>query len=124
MAEKGRSKLVDLYVWDSDDCTILQRLAGFHRRAINVIRFSPNGKYLLSVGEDDNHSVAIYEWKTGRLVSTSKVGGARMLTAAWKNDNEFTIAGVKEVKFFTLKGSRLDSKKGLFGKVGSMPICS
>lgn len=84
MAEKGRSKLVDLYVWDSDDCSILQRLAGFHRRAINVIRFSPNGKYLLSVGEDDNHSVAIYEWKTGRLVGTSKVGGAKMLTAAWK----------------------------------------
>jgi len=34
------------------------------------------------------------------------------------------IGGVKEVKFFTLKGSRIDSKKGLFGRVGSMPICS
>lgn len=124
MAEKGRAKLIDMYVWDSDDCSILQRINGFHRRAVNVIKFSPSGKYLLSVGEDDQHSVAIYEWQSGRLVGTSKVGGAKMLTAAWKDEDEFVIAGVKEVKFFTMKGSRIDGKKGLFGKMGSMPICS
>jgi microtubule-associated protein-like 6 len=124
MAAKGRAKLIDLYVWDSDDCTILQKLSGFHRRAINVIKFSPNGKYLLSVGEDDMHSVAIYEWSTGRLVSTSKCGGYKMLTASWKNDKEFVVAGVREVKFFELKGSKLSSKKGLFGKAGCKPICS
>jgi echinoderm microtubule-associated protein-like 6 len=66
MAAKGRAKLIDLYVWDSDDCSILSHITGFHRRAINVIKFSPSGKYLLSVGEDDNHSVAIYEWQSGR----------------------------------------------------------
>lgn len=124
MAEKGRAKLIDLYVWDSDDCSVISKLAGFHRRAINVIKFSPNGQFLLSVGEDDNHSVAIYEWKSGRLVGTQKVGGAKMLTAAWKNDKEFAIAGVKEIKFFTISGSRIDGKKGLFGKIGGMPICS
>lgn len=123
MAEKGRAKLIDIYVWDSDDCTILQKLTGFHRRAVNVLKFSPDGKHLLSVGEDDMHSVAIYEWSTGRLVSTSKVGGDKMLTAAWKDNHEFVIAGAKEVKFFTLKGSKLDSQKGLFGKSGSVPIC-
>lgn len=47
-----------------------------------------------------------------------------MLTAAWKNDKEFVVAGTKEIKFFTMNGSRLDNSKGLFGKAGSVPICS
>lgn len=47
-----------------------------------------------------------------------------MLTAAWKNDKEFMIAGVKEVKFFTINGSKLSNEKGLFGKMGNIPICS
>ena len=47
-----------------------------------------------------------------------------MLTAAWKNDKEFMVAGVKEIKFFTLNGSKLESDKGLFGKTGNIPICS
>jgi microtubule-associated protein-like 6 len=124
MAAKGKAKLIDLFVWDSDDCTIIQKLCGFHRRAINVIKFSPNGKYLLSVGEDDMHSVAIYEWSIGRLVSTAKCGGYKMLTASWKNDMEFVVAGVREVKFFDFSGSKLDGKKGIFGPVGCKPICS
>lgn len=124
MAEKGRAKLIDIYVWDSDDCSIIQKLTGFHRRAVNVLRFSPSGQFLLSVGEDDNHSVAIYEWKTGRLVGTSKVSGYKMLSASWKDDKEFVICGVKEVKFFTINGSRMDDKRGLFGKSGAVPICS
>ena len=124
MAEKGRAKMIDWYVWDSDDWSIIQKLTGFHLRAINVIKFSPSGQYLVSVGEDDYHSCAVYEWKTGRLVGTSKVGGDKMLTAAWKNDKEFMVAGVKEIKFFTLNGSKLESDKGLFGKTGNIPICS
>lgn len=124
MAEKGRAKMIDMNVWDSDTCEILQKISGFHLRAINVIKFSPNGQYLLSVGEDDNHSVAIYDWQKARLICSAKVGGSRMLTASWKNDKEFVIAGAKEIKFFTMNGSSLADQKGLFGKAGAVPLCS
>ena len=47
-----------------------------------------------------------------------------MLTASWKNDKEFVIAGAKEIKFFTMNGSSLADQKGLFGKAGAVPLCS
>ena len=41
--------------------------------AVALLKFSTSGKYLLSVGEDQDHSIAIYEWATSRLVITCKV---------------------------------------------------
>jgi hypothetical protein len=45
-----------------------------------------------------------------------------MLSGAWKTDDEFAVCGVKEVKFFTVKGSKVDGKRGLFGKAGAVPV--
>lgn len=36
----------------------------------------------------------------------------------WTSDLEFITYGVKHLKFFSIKGSRLDCSAGLFGKVG------
>lgn len=60
-------------------------LSGFHRRAVRQLGFSPDGKFLLSTGEDDDHSLAVYEWETKRMVCNSKVDkgivlGANFLT--------------------------------------------
>ena len=62
MAATGKAKLLDIYIWKSSDQEVLAKLSGFHRRAIRTLEFSPNGKFLLSIGEDDNHSVALYDW--------------------------------------------------------------
>jgi WD40 repeat protein len=62
--------------------------------------------------------------RNNQLVCSSKVDGSKMLTAAWKNEKEFMIGGTKIVKFFTMNGRKLDSKKGLFGKVGQTPVTS
>ena len=38
------------------------------------------------------------------------------------NDNALVSCGVKHIKFWTLCGNSLDSKKGLFGKTGAILI--
>ncbi len=61
-----------VHIWDSESGARLCVLPLVHRRAILAIAFSPDGKRLLSVGDDDNHTVALYSsasgnWIDGRL---------------------------------------------------------
>ena len=51
-----------------------------------MLKFSPNGNNLLSIGSDQDHSLAIYEWSTSRLVTTCKIDKSEVTYAIWKND--------------------------------------
>ena len=74
MAAKGKAKLIEIYIWEIQSKKVLACLKGFHLRAICCVAFSPTGKYLLSIGRDDNNSLAIYDWfNNNRLITTSKV---------------------------------------------------
>ena len=54
---------MDLYVWSVDDpSTPLAHFTGFHKRAIRVLAFSPSGRRIAAVGDDDNHTMTIHDW--------------------------------------------------------------
>lgn len=44
-----------------------QTLSGFHRRVITALSFSRDGRHLASLGCDDDHSLAIYDWENSLL---------------------------------------------------------
>ena len=69
--------------------------------------FSPNGDLLLANGQDDDNSIAIYDWKNNKLIATSGVDKARVTDMAFKNDSEFVTIGLKHIKFWTVKGRNL-----------------
>jgi microtubule-associated protein-like 6 len=56
----------------------------------------------LSIGEDDFHSVAIYDWANKRMLCNAKVDPDKVFDAMWKDDTEFMTVGMKHVKFFTV----------------------
>ena len=117
MAKAGKAKLIDIYVWDIDEKKPLANLKGFHLRAIRNLAFSPNGSKLLSGGEDDDNSVAVYDWQNSKIICSSPVDKARVTELAFSSENEFVTIGLKHIKFFSLNGRNISGKKGIFGSV-------
>ena len=142
MAAKGKAKLIDLYVWDinnlpdetnvlADDRSILPdgvtNLKGCLLRAIRILQFSPDGKKLLSNGQDDYNSIALHDTSNLKkivLIGTCKVDGARVLDACWKSNDEVVTVGPKHIKFFKISGRNITPSKGVFGKVKIEPLVS
>ena len=46
---------------------------------MSLLAFSKSGKYLASIGGDDDHTLAIWDWKKGRLIANCKVDKASVL---------------------------------------------
>jgi WD40 repeat protein len=120
MAAKGKAKFIDIFLWKASTQEVLANFKGFHRRAIRILQFSPSGDKLLSVGDDDQHSVAVYSTVgTGGMICNAKVDPDKMYDACWKDENSFAIVGLKCVKFFEMQGQNFNGSKGIYG---SMPV--
>lgn len=79
----------------------------------------------MSVGLDNDHSIAVYNMK-GSMVCSAKGAQSKILDIAFKpSDDALVSCGMKHVTFWEL-GRTLKSKKGIFGKKkhvkGTQPI--
>jgi microtubule-associated protein-like 6 len=58
----------DVIVWDSADCTELQRLPqGYGNRGVTACCFSPDGTKLVCICTDNNHTMYIWDWKKKKV---------------------------------------------------------
>ena len=53
-------------MWDATSKKTLSVIKGFHSKGVCAVNFSCSGKMLLSVGIDDQHSVAVWRWQEGK----------------------------------------------------------
>lgn len=83
--KNAKDKIVDVHVWDASTKKQLAKLTKFHKRAIVLVEFSPSGKRLLTVGQDDKNTLAVYDWEINRVAWSSPVCNAKVTGAAWKN---------------------------------------
>jgi len=107
----------------------VKKLPRFHKRAITSVAFSADGKRICSVGQDDDHSVAVWksvngEWADGKRTASCKGSKQKVFFAHFTGAGDFDIVtgGQKHVLFYTIDGtsSSLNSKKGIFGKKGKI----
>ena len=108
---KGKSKFIDIFVWEIESKKVLQKINGFHLRAVQHVKFSKGGEFLITIGQDDDNSVAVYDWRKGRLISTSKVDKSNVLQVDSLSDSEFLTVGSRHIKEWVIKGASLTGKK-------------
>jgi len=112
MAQKGKAKRIDMFVWDIENKQMLSRMNTFHLRAVCLLTFSPDGSKLLSIGRDDDNSLAIYDWNQNIILSTAKVDKSKVNAIACKSETEFMTCGLKHVKFWTANGKNIKGIRG------------
>jgi len=122
--QKGRRPRV--HVWDSATGGAVCTLPVFHRRGIPCVTFSPDGKMIASVGQDNNNSIGLYktctgEWTDGTKEATAKGDQNKVLFVHFTGLEEYPLVtgGVKHQKFWKID-QRLRCKKGIFGKKGKI----
>ena len=76
-ASVERCNRPQIHIWDAQTTMIITKLPVLHRRGVVHMCFSPDRKKLLSVGQDQDHSIALWEspsgdWLDGRLLATAK----------------------------------------------------
>jgi microtubule-associated protein-like 6 len=104
-----------IYNWKTGEQIVLKDAA---KRAVRSVAFSADGKYLTSIGDDNNHEVTVWDWKNARRLVTEKADTNVVYMARWnhKDYNEFVTVGKRHVTFWSFDGKTLQKKKGLLGK--------
>jgi WD40 repeat protein len=82
-------------------------------------------KYLLAVGTDNEHTVAVFDWRNSNKPLASISGHSDKvldIVGHPTNPHVFVTLGVKHIKFwqFDPSAKALTSSKGVFGKLGSI----
>jgi len=113
-------------VWDASTMVSLCKLSGFHRQGVTLLAFTPCGTNLISVGLDDQHSIAVYSVsdksgsKMGRLLYSSQGNSSKVLSLVVPSQHEergvhFISCGVQHVDFWTVDASKgLQKKRGRY----------
>uniref|UniRef100_A0A673XFV8 EMAP like 5 n=1 Tax=Salmo trutta TaxID=8032 RepID=A0A673XFV8_SALTR len=108
-----------IHVWDAMNKQTLSVLRCFHSRGVCSVSFSATGKLLLSVGLDPEHTITIWKWQEGANVASRSGHIQRIFVAEFRpdSDTQFVSVGVKHVRFWTLAGRALLSKKGVMSNI-------
>jgi microtubule-associated protein-like 6 len=108
-------------VWESESMELLKTLSGFHKVAVTSLAFTRNGEHLASIGGDEMHSLAVYNWQRGELLSTMEVTAKKILCLAYfpEQPGLLLTAGHQHIVFWETMPSghipikpKLDLKKG------------
>ena len=109
-----------IHVWDIQEMKTISIFQGVHERGVCALEFTNDGKRLLSVGLEDNHQVAVWDWRRGECIS--KVNGSKDKVFCVISDpldaSRFVTTGVKHIKFWRIVGATSEGKRGICGDKG------
>ncbi|XP_029706344.1 echinoderm microtubule-associated protein-like 6 isoform X7 [Takifugu rubripes] len=97
-------------------------LRDVHTHGVACLAFDAEGQRLVSVGLDAKNTLAVWDWRRGRVVATATGHSDRIFDVNWDpfQVGRLISCGVKHIKFWTLCGNALSPKRGVFGKMGDL----
>jgi WD40 repeat protein len=125
VASGPRGNPAFVHVWDS---TTLETAAvlELHTVGVNLLAFNADGSKLASVGMDNDHIVALWDWRANKMVASGIGGTSNLLGVAFSGDSTTICAvGVKTIEFFVVDKRALKSKPGRITHIGKrQTFCS
>uniref|UniRef100_A0A8C1I9S1 Mitogen-activated protein kinase binding protein 1 n=1 Tax=Cyprinus carpio TaxID=7962 RepID=A0A8C1I9S1_CYPCA len=107
-------------VWDVAERTQVVELQE-HKYGVACVAFSPNSKYIISVGYQHDMIVNVWAWKKNVVVAANKVS-SKVTAVSFSDDSSyFVTAGNRHVKFWYLdhtKSSKVNATVPLLGRSG------
>ena len=124
---KGKSSPCYVCVFDSTDFSKQWTLRlDKDDRAVRSLTFSGCGKYLVTVSNDDQHSLRVWDWEAGKLLATTKGDPSPiyMVRGNHKDKSEFVTVGQRHVCFWTWDkdAKTLVGRKASSAGPGSTPL--
>lgn len=111
-------KFPKIVLWDANTGVTLRTIM-HHKKGVTNLLFSLDGEQLISIGMDEDRTVAVHNTKTGNLLGKGKVGKGIDVYCMSVSSNFFLIGGKNYMKFWDLpaktsSGGELPSKTGLY----------
>jgi microtubule-associated protein-like 6 len=103
-------------VWSASSGQLLAELRGFHRRGVIVLAFDATGERLVTCGLDDQHSVAVYDWRTQRLLASSPGTGRALVAGFSPLGGRLVSGGAGHFSFWSTVGAAMSPAEASYGR--------
>eukprot|EP00428_Durinskia_dybowskii_P080178 CAMPEP_0170442950 /NCGR_PEP_ID=MMETSP0117_2-20130122/47712_1 /TAXON_ID=400756 /ORGANISM="Durinskia baltica, Strain CSIRO CS-38" /LENGTH=1362 /DNA_ID=CAMNT_0010703615 /DNA_START=33 /DNA_END=4119 /DNA_ORIENTATION=- len=117
VGERGQSPLIT--VWNVERFEIIATLSA-HKHGIGCMEFSPDGKFLVTVGYKLDRQLILWEWKTNQKLSVQKLGNRVHAVAFHSSGEYFVTAGDRHLKWWTINEVLEGEAVSLEGKAASI----
>ena len=84
-------------IWDVETCKALVHIREPLQKGINHLAFSRDGKYLVATAADDDHNIAVFDWKKGQAENLSTITN-KNLKVINHNVKDLLLVMLKEVE--------------------------
>ena len=106
-----------VHVWNSGSLETAAVLS-LHTVGVNLLAFSGDGSKLASVGTDKDHIVALWDWRSSKMLASGIGGDRNLLDVAFSGDGHTVCAvGDKTLLFFEVDRRALKAKKGVLTRI-------
>ena len=126
VATADQGKVPSVLVWDYEGAPAggsyptVATLRGHHRRGVTHLAFSPCGKWLASVGADDQHSLVVFDWANQTVRCRRPTPKEKTMDIAFPATTSDGIVqvGVGFIRFWTVSGHNLTWKSAVLAGHG------